>query len=331
MDAPDRRPRPAIPLQYRAAAMPKAPTAGPPASFAIEELEVRDGRLIVSGRWSGVRGLRFMRPTLVVGDRPVLATLEHKPWAPSDDQPWTAAFPWEGDPPDVDDVALVVAPSVSVPLGDGGGAEPPVEAAGAADADSELRLARLETEVSYLREELERERASARREREQLAARVDEAVTDREAALRTRERMESQRDEAIAARDAVEAQRDEALAQRAELAAHLDEVLLANRTLQQQLAARAAANEAQADAREEHAGPAPTAPAKAPASPPDDDRPIGTRAIPAARVVGADLYRGLRARAGGASRYDLYALRALGAVAAICFILLLVMLLRVFL
>src|SRR5919106_811236 len=86
-------------------------------TFEIERLELDDDRLVVTGHWSGVRGMRFVRPMLVIGNRRVHATLDHKPWAPTTDEPWTAAFPWDGSKIDVDDAALSVAPSVTVPLG----------------------------------------------------------------------------------------------------------------------------------------------------------------------------------------------------------------------
>jgi hypothetical protein len=85
-------------------------------AFELEHLEPEDGRLLVHGRWSGVRGMRFVRPTLLIGERAVLATLEHKPWAPEEDEIWTAAFPWPGGSVDVDELALTVAPSVTVAL-----------------------------------------------------------------------------------------------------------------------------------------------------------------------------------------------------------------------
>ncbi|MEA2242978.1 MAG: hypothetical protein QOD24_2534 [Solirubrobacteraceae bacterium] len=102
---------------------PSAARAG--VTFEVERLE-RDGdQLVVSGHWSGLRGVRFVRPTLVVGDRQVLATLEHKPWTPRADRAWTAAFPWKGRTPDASQLALAVAPSVTVPLGEpAAGAEP---------------------------------------------------------------------------------------------------------------------------------------------------------------------------------------------------------------
>jgi len=94
---------------------PPAARAG--VSFELERLEHEDGKLVVSGHWTGLRGVRFVRPTLVVGERNVLATLEHKPWAPRSDRAWTAAFPWKGRTPDAADLELAVAPSISVALG----------------------------------------------------------------------------------------------------------------------------------------------------------------------------------------------------------------------
>jgi hypothetical protein len=95
----------------------RTPAARAGVTFEVERLE-RDGdELIVSGHWSGLRGVRFVRPTLVIGDREVLATLEHKPWTPRADRAWTAAFPWKGRTPDASQLALAVAPSVTVPLG----------------------------------------------------------------------------------------------------------------------------------------------------------------------------------------------------------------------
>ncbi|MEA2220500.1 MAG: hypothetical protein QOJ35_3126, partial [Solirubrobacteraceae bacterium] len=86
------------------------------ASFELESLELDDGRLVVRGWWVGVRGMRFVRPALIVDDRQVLATLEHKPWAAEPDGAWVAAFPWKQPRVDVGGVTLAVAPSVEVPL-----------------------------------------------------------------------------------------------------------------------------------------------------------------------------------------------------------------------
>lgn len=285
------------------------------AAFDLERLEAVDGRLVVTGRWSGVRGMRFVRPALVLGDRELLAVLEHKPWAPDAD-PWTAAFPWDGGEIDRDDMALAVAPSVVVPLGDA-----PVDVAEPAP-DHELAVARLENEVRFLRDGRRDELEHARRERDVLQARLDEAVADREAAVRTRARMETRAEESEAHRRAAIDERDDALERLAELSAHLDEVLLANRTLQQKLQAELAADAAPEPTRE-----MPTPP---PVRLGDDEEPIGVRVIPATRVASPHLERARRARDIGASRFDVIAIRVLGVAAAICFILLLVMFLRIF-
>src|SRR2546423_12439857 len=103
-----------------AGSMPPAPTAGT-AAFDVERFEwTAPDRLEVAGRWSGVRGMRFVRPTLALrgeGERRrLLALLEHKPWAAEDGEQWLAAFPWEGEPFDADSAELAVAPSVAVVL-----------------------------------------------------------------------------------------------------------------------------------------------------------------------------------------------------------------------
>ncbi|HWI70542.1 MAG TPA: hypothetical protein VNT55_01205, partial [Baekduia sp.] len=93
--------------------------------FALTRFETVDGaRLEVEGTWSGVRGVRFVRPALVLraagdggAERTLLATLEHKPWPAEEGRPWVAAFPWDGGAPDVATLELAVAPSIVVPLG----------------------------------------------------------------------------------------------------------------------------------------------------------------------------------------------------------------------
>jgi hypothetical protein len=126
--------------------------------FELEQFERSGDRLRVSGRWSDVRGMRFMRPTLTVGDRRVLAVLDHKPWAPEEGQPWIAEFPWDGDVADIDPTLaeLAVAPSVAVALSSPGVA---VEPLGEPEPDpralEEERRHRLESEVSFLREQVD--------------------------------------------------------------------------------------------------------------------------------------------------------------------------------
>jgi len=128
--------------------------------FELEQFERSGDRLRVAGRWSGVRGMRFMRPTLTIGDRRVLAVLDHKPWAPEEGQVWVAEFPWDGDPAEVDPTRaeLAVAPSVAVPLSSPGEpVEPLPEAEPKPDplvAEQE-RSHRYEAEIAFLREQIE--------------------------------------------------------------------------------------------------------------------------------------------------------------------------------
>jgi hypothetical protein len=214
---------------------PSATRAG--VSFEVERLEHANDELVVSGHWSGLRGVRFMRPTLVVvGGREVLATLEHKPWAPRTDRAWIAAFPWKGGTPDAGDLELAVAPSVSVQLG------PPLD-----DPEPPLALVPLdevEVEVEEARDDpppplttdrmrarlLEQELAAAEQERDELRSRLDaaQALADAAGSARTelelnlrRERRAADtagetRDEIARARAAAERDRDNALAQRDE-------------------------------------------------------------------------------------------------------------------
>lgn len=88
--------------------------------FELDRFELGEGdRLELSGRWFGVRGRRFMRPTLTPvpnGDRVrALADLEHKPWAAEDGEPWEAAFPWREEV-EVLEAELSVAPDITIRL-----------------------------------------------------------------------------------------------------------------------------------------------------------------------------------------------------------------------
>ena len=204
------------------------PAAEQGVDFAVDRFERQDGRLVVVGRWSGVRGLRFVRPTLMVAGERVLAELDHKPWAPHDGEEWIAAFPWPDEPAPRNDVVLAVAPHVTVPLGNGRGrkaaagretpakkaaprAQPkqrgpsPAEKALRAELDGERRRREeLETELAALRARLE--------EVDALSASLRVAAKERDEAIAAEHRATSQRDEALAARDEALGDRDEALA-----------------------------------------------------------------------------------------------------------------------
>ena len=89
-------------------------------------------RLELVGRWHGIRGRVFLRPTLDVrtadGPRRLLAVLEHKPWIAQEGEEWLVAFPWSG-PPELEHAELAVGSETIVALpspGTDGTARPPV-------------------------------------------------------------------------------------------------------------------------------------------------------------------------------------------------------------
>lgn len=193
---------------------------GATVDFALTRFEAVDGaRLEVEGTWSGVRGVRFVRPALVVrdgvtgGEKTLLADLEHKPWPATEGEPWVAAFPWPAEPPDVARTELAVAPSIVVPLARAAEdvgvavAADPVDALRAELAEARERAARLEAEVAFLRREredaeaLRRERDEARAERGEMAATRSERDRLR-GADRDAERLRGERDALRSERDA---------------------------------------------------------------------------------------------------------------------------------
>jgi hypothetical protein len=195
------------------------------AAFDVERFAwTSPDRLEVCGRWYGVRGLRFVRPTLEVAGpegtrRRMLAVLEHKPWAALDGEEWVAAFPWEGDPCALDETHLAVAPSVVVAL------DPPAAPG----------VRRRPAPKGAQRAQLQRERDAALEARDDALRRVERvrrtaeaAVEDRVAPVREhfereREELEAERDAAREAVTGVEAAREAALAR----AAKADEALAA--------------------------------------------------------------------------------------------------------
>ena len=211
------------------------------AAFELARFEWNgDGLIELEGSWTGVRGTRFVRPTLMVAGggetRRLLATLEHKPWEPRDGEPWRASFRWEGEPVEIESAELGVATGLDVelPAPSAAGAEPAGAARmkrapgkrlpGTPEGDEDalatalVRAARLERErdeAVAARRELAREVEELRQAREQA---VSEArASEREVAAgalaegaELRARVEAQRAEAIALRDAAFAERDEA-------------------------------------------------------------------------------------------------------------------------
>jgi hypothetical protein len=82
--------------------MPVETTTAGAAVLEIERFEfATPERIEIVGYWTGLRGRRFMRPTLILkgeGEpKRLLALLEHKPWSAVEGSEWIAAFKWEGD------------------------------------------------------------------------------------------------------------------------------------------------------------------------------------------------------------------------------------------
>jgi hypothetical protein len=93
----------------------------PEVTFEVDSFEwSAPDTLEVRGRWFGLRGHRFLRPTLdvqVAGQRRrMLAVLEHKPWAAEEGAEWIAAFLWTGPQARLEDAELTVSPDLAVQL-----------------------------------------------------------------------------------------------------------------------------------------------------------------------------------------------------------------------
>jgi hypothetical protein len=237
-------------------------------SFELERLDLEGDELVVSGHWSGVRGLRFVRPTLVAENRRILATLEHKPWAPSMDRTWTAAFPWEGDEIDVGGLTLAVGSQVTVPL-DGEPVRAPEPEPAPAPVPAKVtpirpsKAARPEPEPETPRSsasaappanssELAQQLEADTHERDALARRLEDAermaserqrrVTDEATATfdeltRGRATAERDRDRALAQLDEAVADRESAVRTRARMQIVHDEAIEARESAEAQLAA----------------------------------------------------------------------------------------------
>lgn len=215
-----------------AEALGPASTAAGDVAFTLDRFErTADGRLEIVGRWSGVRGRRFIRPSLSLGPggehRRLLADLEHKPWAAEDEQEWHAAFRLSAESVEVAEGAeLSVAPDIAIEL------PAPTEPGGRRRrakraAKPSARVAEPEPvpdQLAEVRAELERVRAAltaALTQRDRLRAELDDvrgeldaARADLDAAVAQREAEAAERRGALTVRDAVVCARDAAAAER---------------------------------------------------------------------------------------------------------------------
>jgi DNA repair exonuclease SbcCD ATPase subunit len=178
--------------------------------FELDRFEhAGDDRLELSGRWYGVRGRRFVRPTLTLtaGEEKLraLADLEHKPWAAEEGEQWQAVFHCEAQ--EFVDAQLAVAPDIAVRLpapGSNGAAprrleatrpkrrrartKPPARPAAESTRNSKPasdELADLRAEAQRLRTELESSQA-AHAELKAAFERRDVVVKELREALSTR-------------------------------------------------------------------------------------------------------------------------------------------------
>ena len=169
-----------------------AAPALPSVTFEVERFEwTADDRLEVVGRWFGLRGHRFLRPTLDVEvgghRRRMLAVLDHKPWAAEEGEEWVAAFTWRGERASLDDAELTVSPDLAVqlPLPEAAARKP--ARAKPAEPEADRRPAR-RPRTAVLEDELSDALAEVGRLTEELA-KARESHSDASRELRDRARL----------------------------------------------------------------------------------------------------------------------------------------------
>jgi hypothetical protein len=184
-------------------------------SFELDRFERDDEQgLEVRGRWFGVRGRRFVRPTLTMridgAKHRLLADLEHKPWAAEDGEDWVASFspvPPAGDTRDIElSVARDIVIPLSAPTSSTPGQRPTGTAATPARPERPPKARTKARPADRAREALELERAKAR----DLRRTLDDAEADRG-------RLAGQRDALTAERDGMRHEQARSRAQVAEL------------------------------------------------------------------------------------------------------------------
>lgn len=210
-----------LPGMARVTPVPEAPGA---AAFELERFEwAAPDRLEVVGRWSGIRGRRFVRPTLTLrgdgGAYRLLALLDHKPWPASEGESWVAAFPWDGEPLAFETAELAVATGIELEL-------PPPGTSGRATEGLFRAVTRVpEPDALPAEERAGRERAHAlelMKERDRVVAERDEALGALRAAALELDALAVERDGLSARLETAERERDEARVERERLRADRD-------------------------------------------------------------------------------------------------------------
>ena len=190
--------------------------------FEVERFEwAADDRLEIEGRWFGLRGRRFVRPTLelqVDGEpRRLLALMEHKPWQALDGEEWVAAFAWDGEAGEIAAELAVGADltfELPTPNGKTTRKKPRAKSNGAAATVAKPKSK--PTENARVSRTVERRMAAAEAAREEAlsdARALRRAVEQKDRTVRElRDQMATARAEADAARAEAEAARSEAAA-----------------------------------------------------------------------------------------------------------------------
>lgn len=224
-------------------------------TFELERLTLTDEhRLELAGRWFGVRGRRFVRPTLtLIGAHKrsrSLADLEHKPWPAEDGTSWFAVFPLHDPGEDVIELELAVAPDIAVLLspppelaslprkrGPSSSAvlaprTPPLPLRETALPESPANAAKPKpparrAAAAHAQATIEQQQVSDAQSHRQALAEGKRENTERELAGALREREEARKGwkEAHQGRDAAVRERDQALAERDQALIERDQAL----------------------------------------------------------------------------------------------------------
>jgi hypothetical protein len=194
--------------------------------FELDRFAIADDNLcVVEGCWFGVRGRRFIRPSLTVtvdgSETRLLADLADKPWAAEDGEPWKATFPVAVEIRDIEKAELAVAPDITIALRGSPDAADSRKRKPARRPSQRSRTQSRPDPGERQRRELARELQRVEGEKAQAQARLDEllgqlsrVVTERDEASAERDRLTADREAAAAASEAAQLARDRALADR---------------------------------------------------------------------------------------------------------------------